>query len=213
MREQMTERTGIASNAPGDVAGPDPIPNPVAVTALVEDAPPVGAVIRLVAYLLDALVLVIAIYLVALALRAVLGPAIRTVDVGGVSRFLVDRPRSVVDALAATALAGTYFVGSWLRWGATPGQRLIGARVERADGGGRLRPRQAIGRWLLLGTPLGLVSTLLVPAPLVGFVLALVIAAWYAILLFTTIFDRRKRGLHDRLAGSAVRRRPRVPGS
>lgn len=88
-------------------------------------------------------------------------------------------------------------------------QRIFGAGVERADGGGRLHPAQAIGRWFLLGAPFGIVSTFALPVPVLGAILGLVIAVWYAVLFVTTARDRRKRGLHDRLAGSVVRRRPR----
>jgi uncharacterized RDD family membrane protein YckC len=162
--------------------------------------------VRLVAYVLDALMIAVAIYLVALVLRAAIGPTIRITDVDGVPRVRVDRLRSVVDAMSATTVTGLYFVTSWLRLGGTPIQRLIGVRVERADGGGRLQPRQAVGRWLMLGAPFGLISTLLVPEPLLGALLALLIAAWYAVLLVTTARDRRKRGLHDRAVGSIVLR-------
>jgi len=69
---------------------------------------------------------------------------------------------------------------------------------------------QAVGRWLMLGAPFGLVSTLLVPLPILSATLALVIAVWYAILFVTTARNREKRGLHDRVSGSAVRRRSRA---
>lgn len=203
----MTERTTIAPAPPPVVEVHDPTVTPADVVQLMDDGAPVGAIVRLVAYVLDALIIAIAIYLVALVLRAVIGPTLRITDVDGVQRVRVDRLRSVVDAVSATTVTGVYFVGSWLRFGGTPMQRLIGAQVERADDGGRLRLRQAIGRWLLLGASFGLISTLLVSERLLGAVLALAIALWYAILFITTARDRRKRGLHDRAAGSVVRRR------
>lgn len=198
----MTERTTIAPAPPGAVGrgAHDLMP--------VEAVRPVGVAVRLAAYLLDALIVSLAIYLVAVALRAVAGPTIRITDVDGVPRLSVDRLRSVVDSAAATTVAGTYFVASWLGLGGTPMQRLVGARVERADGGGRLHARQAMGRWFLLGAPFGLMSTLVLPVPLMGAILSLVIGIWYAILFVTTALDRRKRGLHDRVTGSMVRRRP-----
>jgi hypothetical protein len=205
----MTERTTIASATSPGVDLPDSTVTPADVVQLVDDGTPVGAMVRLVAYVLDALMIAIAIYLVALLLRAAIGPTIRITDVDGVPRVRVDRLRSVVDAISGTTVTGLYFVTSWLRLGGTPIQRLIGVRVERADGGGLLQPRQAVGRWLMLGAPFGLISTLLVPEPLLGALLALLIAAWYAVLFVTTARDRRRRGLHDRAVGSVVlRRRP-----
>lgn len=204
----MTERTTITPAPPPGVDLPDPAVTPADVVQLVDDGTPVGAMVRLVAYVLDALIIAIVIYLVALALRAVIGPTIRITDVDGVPRVRVDRLRSVVDAVSGTTVTGLYFVVSWLRLGGTPMQRLIGARVERADDGGRLHLGQAIGRWLVLGAPFGLISVLLVPEPVLGAILALVIAFWYAVLFITTARGRRKRGLHDRVAGSVVVRRP-----
>jgi hypothetical protein len=113
--------------------------------------------------------------------------------------------------MAGTTVAGTYFIASWLIVGGTPGQRLFRARVERADDGERLHLGQAVGRWLMLGAPFGLISALLVPLPILGAILALVIVAWDAVLFVTTARNREKRGLHDRVSGSAVRRRSRAP--
>ena len=173
----------------------------------IDDARGVGVVVRLVAYLLDALIVALGIYVVVLLLHALIGPTVRIAEVDGVPRLSVDRLRSLIDTAVATALAGTYFVGSWLAWGGTPAQRLVRARVERADGGGRLGLGSAIKRWLLLGAPFGLLSTLLLPIPALGAFLAVVIGFWHLALLVTTARDRRKRGLHDRLAGSIVLRR------
>jgi uncharacterized RDD family membrane protein YckC len=208
LKEEMTERTTIAPAPPPGVETRDQ-GGPLDVVQLAEDGMPVGALARLLAYLLDAVIIAIVIYLVALILRALLGPTIRITEFEGVPRVRVDRLRSVVDVVSATTVAGAYFVVSWVRLGGTPMQRLFGMHVERVDDGGRLHPRQAIGRWLLLGAPFGLISTLLFPTPLLAAILALAIAVWYAVLFITTARDRRKRGLHDRAAGSAVRRRRR----
>jgi uncharacterized RDD family membrane protein YckC len=200
----MTERTTIAPAPPAVLET-----GPLDAVQLVEDGMPVGALVRLVAYLVDAVIIAVVIYLVALVLRALIGPTIRITEFEGAPLVRVDRLRSIVDVVSATTVAGVYFVVSWVRLGGTPMQRLFGMHVERVDDRGRLHPRQAIGRWLLLGAPFGLISTLLFPTPLLGAILALAIAAWYAVLFITTARDRRKRGLHDRAAGSMVRRRRR----
>jgi uncharacterized RDD family membrane protein YckC len=204
----MTERTTIAPAPPAVLDAQDQ-GGPLDVVQLVEEGMPVGALVRLLAYLVDAIIIAIVIYLVALVLRALLGPTIRITEFEGAPLVRVDRLRSVVDVVSATTVAGAYFVVSWVRLGGTPMQRLFGMHVERVDDGGSLRPRQAIGRWLLLGAPFGLISTLLFPTPLLGAILDLAIAVWYAVLFITTVRDRRKRGLHDRAAGSMVRRRRR----
>ena len=200
----MTERTTIAPAPPAVLET-----GPLNAVQLVEDGMPVGALVRLVAYLVDAVIIAIVIYLVALVLRALLGPTIRITEFEGAPVVRVDRLRSIVDVVSATTVAGVYFVVSWVRLGGTPMQRLFRMHVERVDDGGSLRPRQAIGRWLVLGAPFGLISTLLFPTPLLGAILAVVIGVWYAVLFITTARNPRKRGLHDRAAGSMVRRRRR----
>src|SRR5260370_1188687 len=80
------------------------------------------------------------------------------------------------------------------------------------DGSGGLRPGQAVGRWLLLGTPLGLVSTLLGPPNTLSIVLLVAIAFWFALLFVSTARGPRKRGFHDRITGSVVVRR-HAPGA
>jgi RDD family len=197
----MTEGTAIAPLGPPLVDRTASAPMPLV------DVRGVGVLVRLVAYLLDALLLALGIYVVVLVLHAVIGPTARITDVNGVPRLSVDRLRSLIDTALATAVAGAYFVGSWLAWGGTPAQRLVRARVERADGGGRLALGSAIKRWLLLGAPFGLASTLLLPVPWLGAILVVMIALWHLVLLVTTARDRRKRGIHDRVAGSIVLRR------
>jgi uncharacterized RDD family membrane protein YckC len=204
----MTERTTAAAPSPISIDGDGAIVPPVGLPAFAENPEPAGAMIRLVGYALDALLLAVAIYVVALVLRAAIGPTLRITESAGVPRIQVDRLHSVINSVAATLVAGAYFVGSWLRSGATPGQRLLGMRVVRIEGEGRLRPGQAVGRWLLLGTPLGLISTLLGPPSVIGGVLAVAIALWFALLFISTARGPRKRGFHDRITGSVVVRRP-----
>ena len=169
---------------------------------------PVGAMARLIAYLIDAVIVAIAIYLVALVLRAAFGPTIQVVDVGGRLDVLVNRPRSIIDAAAAAAITGAYFVGWWLTAGATPGQWLIRARVVDASRDRRLGAPQAIVRWLLLGSPIGLITVVLRPAVVASVAISGFLAVWYLVLFVSTAFDARKRGLHDRIARSQVARRP-----
>lgn len=81
--------------------------------------------------------------------------------------------------LAWTAL---YFVVFWMIAGQTPGARMLGIRVV-CTGGRRLGPIRAILRFAAMAaalTPLG-----------VGFL--------------TVLFDERRRGPHDMIAGTVVR--------
>ncbi len=114
--------------------------------AAIDDVRGVGVLVRLVAYVLDAVLLALVIYAILFVLHALIGPTVRISQVDGVPRVSADRLRSFLDTAQATSAAGLYFAGWWLAWGATPAQRLVRARVERADGGGRLAPGSAIKR-------------------------------------------------------------------
>jgi uncharacterized RDD family membrane protein YckC len=86
-----------------------------------------------------------------------------------------------VGAIVYLAWVAGYFVVFWTTTGQTPGDRLLRFRV-RPTKGVRLRPRAAVVRF-------------------VGLTLAaLPLFAGYLIILV----DDRRRGLHDRLAGTEV---------
>ena len=80
-----------------------------------------------------------------------------------------------------------YFVAFWSATGQTPGNRVMRIRVVTASGE-RVKPRRGVVRC-------------------VGLVLAaLPLFAGYALILF----DRQRRGLQDRLAGTVVVEAPSV---
>jgi uncharacterized RDD family membrane protein YckC len=87
----------------------------------------------------------------------------------------------VVGAVLYVLWAVVYHVGFWSATGETPGDRLMRIRVVRADGG-RLTPRWALVRCI------GLVLA------------ALPLFAGYVAILY----DGRRRGWQDRLAGTVV---------
>ena len=99
----------------------------------------------------------------------------------------LDPVAAAIGAVSYVAWTVAYFASFWAGTGQTPGARVMGIRVESAATGGHLRPRVAVRRFLgmvLAFLPLGL-----------GFL--------------PVLTDERKRGLHDRLAGTVVRYAPR----
>jgi uncharacterized RDD family membrane protein YckC len=89
---------------------------------------------------------------------------------------------AVIGGAAWFLWSAVYFVSFWTLTGQTPGDRILGFRVVAADGGSVRTPR-AIRRFV------GLIISMI---PLgAGFLPVLV--------------DDRRRGLHDRLAGTVVR--------
>jgi uncharacterized RDD family membrane protein YckC len=106
---------------------------------------------------------------------------------GSLAVSLLRLPESLRTALVAVgaalyvAFTVGYFVVFWSTTGQTPGDRIMRLRVVAADGGD-LKPRRAFVRCI------GLVLA------------ALPLLAGYALILF----DRRRRGLQDRLARTVV---------
>ncbi len=95
-----------------------------------------------------------------------------------------------------------YFLTSWLRGGQTLGMRPWRIRITDATGQ-LLRPARAALRLVVGALPL-LLLTLSHVMPL-RFALWAPVIGWTVILL-PTLIDPRRRGLHDMVAGSEVRR-------
>jgi uncharacterized RDD family membrane protein YckC len=134
-----------------------------------------GLVTRFVAFVIDAVVVN--------GIAFVVGAAVSlALSLFGIS--LDELPATASVAVAAggwLVLNFVYFAGSWTLTGQTTGMRLMTIRVVRTSGG---RPglRQSLWR---------LVAMLIAAIPLfAGYLLILV--------------DDRRRGLHDRLAGTLV---------
>jgi len=141
---------------------------------------------RVAALLADLVLLSVLAFAVAVVVSVVLGPAVNFDD---------------DDA----AVGAVYFNASWVRAGRTPGQRLLGLDVVAAAGEGRPSLAQAALRWLALVAPFSLAAVLGAASPaLDGAALYAVVALWYLVLLVTTARSRTRRGLHDRVAGTAV---------
>lgn len=134
-----------------------------------------GLVTRTVAFVIDAAIINGVAFLLVAATSLIL-------SVFGSS--LEDLPDWLVVAVGAggwLVLAGAYFVGSWVLTGQTVGMRVMGIQVTRRDGG-------HVSIWRGLRR---LVAAVIAAIPLfAGYLLILV--------------DDRRRGLHDRLAGTVV---------
>jgi uncharacterized RDD family membrane protein YckC len=127
---------------------------------------------------------------IAFAIDAALINALAIVAAGGVGLVLSvlsvpDRLDAVLIAIGGTLFAAwtvAYFVVFWSTNGQTPGSRLMQIRVCRADDGTVIAPRRALLRLACL--------TLAALPLLLGFL--------------PILFDARRRGLHDMLAGTVV---------
>jgi uncharacterized RDD family membrane protein YckC len=163
-----------------------------------------GATRRIAAYLVDGVLVGVMIFAATLILNVLLGPTLTIDRSTAVPRLVVNETRTAINALSGVAIGGAYFVGSWALLGQTRGERLFGLRVERADAAGILGVRDSVIRWVALGGPIGLLSLVAREVFGGGFALTVAIAAWFLLLWASTVMDGRKRGIHDRLAGSVV---------
>jgi uncharacterized RDD family membrane protein YckC len=157
------------------------------------------------AYLLDsAIVSVVGIGAAALITAA--GPTLTLVEGSdGTIRLVADPLRLVLQAVAVAVVSAAYFAWSWSRLrGASPAQRALGIRVIDAASGDHLPAGRAIVRWAAMGTPIGIGAAALVESPAAWLLVVVLAAAWTVALMVSTRRDERRRGLHDRLAGSVV---------
>jgi len=146
-----------------------------------------GVFARVVAYVIDALILA----------------AINLVIFGGLGLFGVDGD-NVLFLIASIVVIGidfVYYVGLWTSaWHGTLGMRLLRLRVLGAVSHGGIPLNDALLRWLALSGALAILA--LVPG--VGRYIGLVEIAWFLILLFTTASNPLHQGLHDRWARTVV---------
>jgi uncharacterized RDD family membrane protein YckC len=121
--------------------------------------------------------------------------------------IIVGSPRESDTALGVIAwigiavIAAVYFIGFWTGTRrATPGMRLLKLQVGFVATGQPLTARQAVLRVGALGIPIWP----LIAIPAVSVVSAVALTVWPILLLVSTAVSARRRGLHDRVAWSAV---------
>jgi hypothetical protein len=163
---------------------------------------------RLVACIIDIVILVVAILVAASVINAIFGPTVRfdpTVATAEGSA-IVDTGLIVLNGIVATLLSVGYFVISWMILSASPGQLLLALQVRNAADGGTLRLSRAILRWVLLFPPFSTAAFLTTTVPGASEFIWASAPIWYLMLLATMVLSPTKQGLHDRLAHSIVLR-------
>lgn len=174
---------------------------------------PGDAAARTGGYAIDTVLVSIASFVVLGALALVHGPVF---EVGGSASIAdqveIDRALFAIDTAFVTVLAGAYFAGSWLRSGATPGQRAFGLRVLPRGARSTITARSAVIRFVALGAPFWVAAGLTSGGlRLVLWALGLV---WYVVLAASVAIGEPTTGLHDRLAGTmAIRELRPVVGA
>jgi len=195
---------GPAGGAPGMAWAP-----PAAAMPGLEYA---GAFPRLVAYLVDGLILGVIGLLLSIPAWVI---AARSIDWSEIVRGSMAANRydsidafgtgflvaSLIASLIALVIQLLYFVLFWTSGArATLGMRLLGLQVANAADGRTITMGQAVRRWLTFGQWLGLVAFI----PVVGAVSGIVQLVWSLVILASTATSPTKQGVHDRIADSVV---------
>ncbi|MFL5775096.1 MAG: RDD family protein [Chloroflexota bacterium] len=160
---------------------------------------------RLIAYIIDAVILVVIGIVVNLVL---LTTFIATLFTTGSAIFLL---LSVAVLVIDVLLAGIYFVYTWTNMKASPGQRILGMMTVSETDGSALTFNQALARFVIMFAP-GYVASL--ASSVIGGGLGLLLSfaglAWTIYLIYTTANDPKRQGFHDHYAHSVVIK-PAVP--
>jgi uncharacterized RDD family membrane protein YckC len=211
--------------APQQPAGPPPGPGPAAppsmpawTGALTSTAPtpgPAGLFYadvpnRVIAIIIDYIILAVVGFVVSIVLYSILGNPTRVISVPDPNSFLGVRFDTQTNYLSALvfaavniAISAGYFVYTWTAMRGTLGMKVLGMQVGNQTDGSTITMDQAIRRWLALGGIFALVQAL-ANLPLLGLLVWLASIAWIIALLVTTAQSPTKQGLHDQFAGTMV---------
>ena len=162
-----------------------------------------GAGPRLIAYIIDAVLVGIVVSIITLPFAA----SALTDSLSGSAAFDPANPVPMMTPVAgistiiALAIEAAYFSLLWASGGrATIGMRLLKLQVGDATSGNRIPIATAFRRWLGFGAWLNLIAFV----PVLGAFASLAVFAWQVILLVTTASHPQKMGLHDRFANTAM---------
>lgn len=155
---------------------------------------------RFGALILDSLALGV----MTLAIGAVLHlPGFNTVTTSN-GTTMYEMSNTGASTLVFGILSIVYFLGTWIGWGASPAQKLLGLRVCQETGPVNLTPQAAAIRWAILFGISSAIGAVAIVAPDAAGIAGLVQLGWIIALAVTTWQDRRKQGWHDRYAHSVV---------
>ncbi len=165
---------------------------------------------RIIAQILDALLVGIVGFILSIVIWAVIGTPTTLTTVADPNALLgvrIDTSTNwisvIVSAILGVALSAGYYIYTWTALRGTLGQKALGMQVGNAFDGKTLTMEQAVKRWLALGGVFAL-AQFLNPLPLLGLLIGLASLVWVIALLVTTAQSPTKQGLHDKYANSVV---------
>jgi uncharacterized RDD family membrane protein YckC len=170
---------------------------------------------RVIAFVLDVIVLAIIGLFLALVVGGVFGGLASGADSAGGALDSAGGDLNVgaflVVGIAALAISFAYFAWSWVVLRGTPGMRMLGLQVGDQADGHSISWDQALVRWLILGIAATLTTFAVFVPSLVGLVAGVIGLIWLLVLLYTTAQSPTKQGLHDRVARTVLVKAARRP--
>jgi uncharacterized RDD family membrane protein YckC len=150
-----------------------------------------GVLPRTVAWLIDLFLIAVLSFVILATLIALI---VGTPEPG-------DTNLSTVAWVGIAVIAAVYFIVFWTGGKrATPGMRALSLQIGNVQTGATLTPDQAAIRVAALG----IVMWPLIAVPVIGVVGGFALIVWPLVLLVSTALNDRRRGIHDRIAGTAM---------
>jgi uncharacterized RDD family membrane protein YckC len=152
---------------------------------------------RVIAYIIDYVIIIAILIVVGIVLAAV------GIAAGGLGSSSVDTVGSIILGAISLILSAAYFIWTWTSRRATFGMSVLGMQIGNAGDGRTLTTEQALRRYLALAAP-SILSYALGGIPGVGAIIGLLGLLWVIFLLYTTANSPTKQGWHDVFANTQV---------
>lgn len=158
---------------------------------------------RVIAYIVDDIVLAIIGFLLAIVLGGLLGGVTTSPSLDSAGGDL-NVGAFLIVGIAGLAISFVYFGYFWTSVRATPGMKLLGLQIGDEADGHSIDWRQASVRWFILGIPSILATFASYVSSGIGFILSLIGIIWLIVLLYSIAQSPTKQGLHDRYAHTII---------
>ena len=169
---------------------PPAAPPPGSATMVYADLPN-----RIIAYVIDIVVLVVINVVVTIVLGAVGLSTLNGLDVNYLA--------VLVSGIVGLAISAGYFIYTWTSMRATVGMRVLGMQIGNEGDGATLTQNQAVRRWIAVGGWIS-IAGIVNPVPLIGMLVGLAGLIYVIYLLYTTAQSPTKQGYHDHFAHTMV---------
>jgi len=155
---------------------------------------------RIIAYILDAILVGIFTFIVGVILA---GLGLTAVKITSDGNLAVDYVAAAVQGILALLISAGYFIYTWTRMRGTLGMRALGMQIGNAGDGATMTTTQGVRRYVALSAP-AILAQVFTGIPLIGAVISLAGLIWYVWLLYSTAQSPTKQGWHDTFANTQV---------